>query len=254
MIRKYLPYFIYKRLFGDRKKFYNNFNSKDKEWKKWIKYIVRTYSLRDKTLVDRIIKKASYSILKNKKIINFNNKTILELGPGRLEHLKIWNKDKPNRYDIADVNLSFLKISKSKLLKKKINSKIFVLRDNTLKNISSNEYDYIVTFFSLEHIMNIDFFLDDLKRILKTGGKLIFAIPNEGFLAWGLGRYFFTRKYVNKILKINYDKIICWEHPNYSDKIINLLNNKFNLIKLYNVPNFFFEDLTILKKGVFQKY
>jgi hypothetical protein len=48
--------------------------------------------------------------------------------------------------------------------------------------------------------MNIDFFLDDLKRILKTGGKLIFAIPNEGFLAWGLGRYFFTRKYVNKIL------------------------------------------------------
>jgi hypothetical protein len=97
MIRKYLPYFIYKRLFGDRKKFYNNFNSKDKEWKKWIKYIVRTYSLRDKTLVDRIIKKANYSILKNKKIINFNNKTILELDPGRLEHLKIWNNDKPNR-------------------------------------------------------------------------------------------------------------------------------------------------------------
>lgn len=102
--------------------------------------------------------------------------------------------------------------------------------------------------------MNIDFFLDDLKRILKTGGKLFFAIPNEGFLAWGLGRYFFTRKYVNKILKINYDKIICLEHPNYSDKIINLLNSKFNLIKFYNVPNFFLEDLTILKKGVFQKY
>jgi hypothetical protein len=39
MIRDVLPYFVYKRLFGDRKKYSNNnkIKDKDKDWIFWCK-------------------------------------------------------------------------------------------------------------------------------------------------------------------------------------------------------------------------
>ena len=60
-----------------------------------------------------------------------------------------------------------------------------------MNQLPSNSYDYILSFFSLEHIMDLDKFVLHINRILKPNGYLVFVIPNEGYLAWGLGRYFF---------------------------------------------------------------
>ncbi|MFX1535017.1 MAG: hypothetical protein ACFFDI_12400, partial [Promethearchaeota archaeon] len=46
-------------------------------------------------------------------------------------------------------------------------------------------------------------------------------------IAWGLGRFLTTRRYVHKNYGINYDKIICWEHPNFADFIIERLDVHF---------------------------
>ena len=51
----------------------------------------------------------------------------------------------------------------------------------------------------------------------------------EGGLAWGLGRFLTSRRWLKKIL-INPDKIICWEHPNFISRIKNLLDKNFQLV------------------------
>ncbi len=47
-----------------------------------------------------------------------------------------------------------------------------------LKQIDSKSIDFVITFQVIEHISNDEFFLDEIKRVLKPGGKLIMTTPN----------------------------------------------------------------------------
>jgi ubiquinone/menaquinone biosynthesis C-methylase UbiE len=253
MIRKFLPYPLYKRLFGDRRKYYCNFDKDDQDWLSWIDNITTTYEHRDKSLIDKFIKLNAYKIIQNS-LINFHNKDIIEIGPGFLDHEKFWKNKTPKSFDLIDSNLDFLKISEKKLNKRNIKVKKFIINEvKDMSQISSGSYDYVLSFFSLEHIMNLEEFVVQINRILKKDGYLIFVIPNEGHLAWGLGRFFFTRRYVYKKLGLDYDKIICWEHPNFSDKILKCLDYSLKKIKVIKVPNLFFLDFSISIKGIYKK-
>ena len=86
--------------------------------------------------------------------------------------------------------------------------------------IESNSIDVVITFYSLEHIPNLDDTLAFYHKVLKPGGFLVGAIPNEGGIAWGVGRSLTTQRTMKK-KGFNYNKIICWEHVNFCDKIIN---------------------------------
>ena len=44
MIRNFLPYFIYKRFFGDRRKYQTKIKINDKDWKLWLAHIEKIYS------------------------------------------------------------------------------------------------------------------------------------------------------------------------------------------------------------------
>tara|TARA_B100000767_G_C19773731_1_gene541436 strand:- start:776 stop:1543 length:768 start_codon:yes stop_codon:yes gene_type:complete len=253
MIRRLIPYFIYKRLFGDRKRYYQKFDKNDKDWQLWIQNIAITYEHRDTGLIDRLLKGNGYKIINNE-FVDFNNKDIIEIGPGVLPHEKFWLDKKPKSFDLIDSNFDFLKVCEKKLNIRNINNKKFLIKQaSDINQIPSESYDYVLSFYSLEHVFDLEEYSVQINRILKKNGYLIFVIPNEGHLAWGLGRYLFTRNYVFNKLNLNYDKIICWEHPNYSDKIIKSLKNNLNLIKIQNMPNLFFLDLTMQIKGIFKK-
>ena len=62
---------------------------------------------------------------------------------------------------------------------------------------------------------------------LKPDGLILGAIPNEGGLAWGMGRFLTSRRWIHTNTQIDYDKIICWEHPNFADKILDEMNKRF---------------------------
>ena len=87
--------------------------------------------------------------------------------------------------------------------------------------IESESKDIIITFYQLEHLNPLEEYLKEYLRVLKPNGLLVGAIPCEGGVAWGLGRFLTTRRWLLANTGINPDKLICWEHPNFADFIIN---------------------------------
>lgn len=229
MIRNYLPKKIKSALFGNREKFGTKIIQNDICWLEWLRFSEKFYLETQKKGVGNIVNEIGYKILKK---INFNDNVVLELGPGNLPHFKFWNSQ-PKKFIAIDTNENFLKATK-----KKINCAfegIKVLRSSKIP-VKSNSVNIILSFYSLEHIYELDLMLKEFNRILKKDGIIVGAIPNEGGLAWGLGRYLTTRRYTKKF-KINYDKIICWEHPNFADFILNSFKkNKFKIEKIKFYP------------------
>ena len=226
MLNKYISYPIYSRLWGDRKRFGLQPDITDSEWKIWIKkgYTDFYQNTQQKGIGDWVCKLA-YPVISK---IDFNQKKIFEIGPGLIRHLK-YICSKPQIYTICDAEEKCLTMSQKILDNAEISNDTILLDSNCEINLPYTDgyYDIIIAFNILEHLYPLDEYLIEFLRILKVGGQLVGGVPCEGGLAWGMGRFFTTRRYVHKKYGINYDKIICWEHPNFADHIIERLNFYF---------------------------
>ncbi|CAM1334351.1 class I SAM-dependent methyltransferase [Tenacibaculum aestuariivivum] len=132
-------------------------------------YISHTDS--NKTIIDSIYQLVKYYTLNQKlKLINsFNTeeKTILDIGAGTGDFLKICKKDNwiINGIEPSDKARDFAS-KKNIILKKDVteyNGKLF---------------DVISLWHVLEHIPNLLEYIDILKKLLKPNGVLIIAVPN----------------------------------------------------------------------------
>jgi ubiquinone/menaquinone biosynthesis C-methylase UbiE len=252
MIRDFLPYFIYRRLFGDRLKYQDKFLENDNDWIKWSNYYSKFYSDTQTKGIGSKVNKWGYKILNN---INFKGKTVLEIGPGNLPHLSYWNGT-PNKFIVIDVNDRFFNEIDQKLSKKNIITKKYIIKTNDELEISENNIDIILSFYSLEHLSNLKQYLNFFDLKLKKDGLLVYACPNEGGLAWGLGRYLYTRRRIHKNTNLNYDKIICWEHPNFIDDInMQVKNLDYKLLKNESYPfgKFLPLDLNLVSSFIYKK-
>jgi len=233
MLYKYLPYFIFKPLFGDRKKWGLQTDFNDKDFRKWQdECYLEFYNDNQKGNIGTTVNHFGFKIMKE---IDLSNKVVLEVGPGSIEHLD-YNKTKANKYILADINKDFLDISSKRLKQYGIKNIETIQVEGLEIELDNNSIDIIITFHQLEHIYELDTYLQELKRVLKPNGILIGAVPTEGGIAWGTGRFLTSRRYVRKNMDFDYDKIICWEHPNFVNKIKNLLDKNFTNIKSIKKP------------------
>jgi SAM-dependent methyltransferase len=251
MIYKILPYFLFKRLWGDRKKFGLIPDYNDPDWSKWQNSYYTFYIDNQKGNLGSIVNHFGFKIVK---YIDFSSKIILEIGPGIIEHFK-YNKTVPAKYILADINEDFLNKAINSLEKE--NSfmdleKVVVQKDNL--PFADNSIDIILTFHQLEHVLNLSDYVLELKRVLRPGGFIVGAVPTEGSLAWGFGRFLTSRRYVKKKFDYNYDKIICWEHPSFVNKIKKNLDDTFVRIKSIKKPlGFLPMDLNLSWSFIYQK-
>lgn len=234
MIRKLLPYSIYKVLFGDRKQFGTKCDYKDSEYLDWSKNYLKFYEDNQKGTLGEKVNHFGFKIVKS---LDYKGKVVVELGPGLIEHTD-YNAENPDRYIVVDIDQQFLTASSEFLGKKGYKSVEEVLIQPGSKKLpfEDNSIDIILTFHQLEHVYGLEEYLIEIKRVLKPNGILAGAVPTEGGFAWGLGRFLTSRRYVKKNMDFNYDKIICWEHPNFVDKIQKLLLEHFTPIKLHKKP------------------
>ena len=98
--------------------------------------------------------------------------TVMEIGCGEGYGYNIL-KEKVDHYvgiDKHDVNSPAWTSGKADFFKMKV---------PLLKNIPSNIFDFVIAFQVIEHIENDSFFIQEIYRVLKKGGKLILSTPNK---------------------------------------------------------------------------
>jgi SAM-dependent methyltransferase len=227
MISDKLPYPFRKVLFGDRKKFGLSPKVDDRDWIIWQERSVSDFYQNTQLKgIGNWVSRLAYPIIEN---VDFMRKKVLEIGPGVIRHLQ-FIKNKPLNYTICDVRREVLEISRKQLFDAEIPCEDVLLNGESSYEFPfpDKSFDIIISFNCFEHLHPLDEYLYEMKRVLVNGGLLVGSIPCEGGLAWGLGRLLTTRKYVHKNYGINYDKIICWEHPNFATYIIEILDRHFD--------------------------
>ena len=234
MLYKILPNFIFKRLFGDRRKWGLKADYNDADYQKMldIDNIQKFYEDNQKGAIGSVVNHFGFTVMRH---VDLTGKVVVELGPGTIEHLD-YNKTKPEKYILVDIRKCFLEASEQRLRHYDIEGVELLEVEGITIPLDDDSADIIITFHQLEHIYELEQYFQELKRILKPDGLLVGAVPAEGGLAWGLGRFLTSRRYVQKHMDYDYDKVICWEHPNFVTKIKNLLDANFVRVKSIKRP------------------
>jgi SAM-dependent methyltransferase len=55
-------------------------------------------------------------------------------------------------------------------------------------------FDRVVNIYNLEHLIHLDFALEEARRVLKDEGELLVSVPTEGGAAWTMGRRMTTAR------------------------------------------------------------
>jgi ubiquinone/menaquinone biosynthesis C-methylase UbiE len=252
MLRRLLPYALSKRLFGDRRRFGIVRQKNDPDWREWESKWEEFYFKNQREGIGLRVNRAGYSIMQH---LDLSGLRILEVGPGDIQHTEFW-KSKPDTFYIADIRGNLLELAAKKLAGIGVAYSTIALGDDERATIPlpDESVDAIVTFYSLEHIHPIDSYLQELYRILTPGGFVVGAIPAEGGIAWGLGRFLTSRRWMKRNTSIDPDKIICWEHPNYCDRVIAQLRQFFEPEKIEYWPlRLPAADLNLVVRFIFAK-
>ena len=219
-----LPKALSNPLFGDREKYGKIADISDPDWICWEKNMQEIYLNTQKKGLGKFINDTGYKILKK---VDLKGKHVVEIGPGSLPHIQYWNSN-PAKLTFVDRRANFLDIARVKALSRDICvSTVLTSQDQARIKLPDNIADIVLSFYTLEHLHPIETYVSEIERILKPGGLLVGAIPAEGGLAWGLGRYLTSRRLIKSQYSLDPDKIICWEHPNFSDVLEKRLSTTF---------------------------
>jgi len=226
-----LPAFLAKPLFGDRTRFGLEIQKDDPDWEMWQGFYLNFYQDTQKNGVGKKVNDAGYEILYQ---VDLTAKHVLEVGPGHLPHRRFWH-GKPAHYTVVDIKQEMIAQSTQILNMERVPTSAFALSADILP-LADASIDLIISFYSLEHMHPLENYLKEFYRVLTPHGMLVGAIPCEGGLAWGGGRFLTSRRYIKNKSNINPDKIICWEHPNYAEQILQSLSEQYESAHLHFWP------------------
>jgi len=249
MIRHFLPSILSINLFGDRETYGKSPWAGDKDWKRWMSLYPEVYfETQRRGGIQKFINNKGYNLL-NK--INFQDKKVAEIGPGGGYHLSII-KGTPKEYNAIDVCEDFFPNLQEKTTQYGIPLRCHLLKPGISSiPLDTNSQDVVLSFYSLEHLNPLETWLEEINRILRPGGIFAGAVPVEGGLAWGLGRYLTSRRTLNQKFGLDIKKIVCWEHPNMIDEMLEGLAFYFHNVTVQKFPFPFLPfDFNLLAKFI----
>jgi SAM-dependent methyltransferase len=217
----YFPYAVKAALFGDRRRHGATINEEDADWQRWRALDLRFYDENQRESFGAVVNAAGHKIMRR---VDLAGKTVLEIGPGSLDHIAHWS-GKPAMFYAVDINEGFLDRAISRLQAHGVPYKpvITLQSDAGQLPFEDESIDVVLSFYSLEHLNPLEHHVAEMCRVLKPGGQLVGAIPCEGGTGWGLGRYLTTRRWLRSNGIEDPGKIISWEHPNFATQILDVL-------------------------------
>jgi SAM-dependent methyltransferase len=250
-IRNVLPKSMKVPLWGDRARWGLTPMLEDGCWREWQSSYTDFYQENQRDGIGTLVNDAGYAVMSS---IDLAGKRVLEIGAGDIRHMRFWHGE-PAEYLLADISADMMALAKRRMEERGISySTLPVVRNQPLA-LGDASVDVIVSFYSLEHLYPLRPYLDEFKRLLKPGGHLVGAIPAEGGLAWGGGRLLTSRRWFKKNTSIDPDKIICWEHPNFADHILNELDQVFerDAVKHWPLPWLPLLDTNLIIRLLYRK-
>ena len=250
-IRNILPRSMCAPLWGDRPRWGLTPSLDDPCWQKWQTAYTDFYKANQREGIGTRVNDAGYTAMSS---IDLTGKRVLEIGAGDIRHIKYW-QGTPAEYLLADISPEMMAFAKKRLEERGIAYRCLPVARNQTLALADASVDVIVSFYSLEHLYPLRPYFDEFKRLLKPGGCLIGAIPTEGGLAWGGGRLLTSRRWFKKNTSIDPDKIICWEHPNFADHILDELDQAFTrqAIDYWPLPWLPLLDLNLIIRLCYRK-
>lgn len=243
-----LPHVIASRLFGDRRRFGQTIREDDADWQAWKQLYMRFYAETQKSGVGETVNDAGYRILRH---LDLDGRAVFEIGPGSLPHTGHW-RGKPASFTLLENHPEMLRLAESKL--HDLGVAVQSVADTPALAGLPGAFDAMLSFYSLEHLHPLGEYLDRIDHVLRPGGLLVGAIPAEGGLAWGTGRFLTTRRYIRRHSTANPDKIVCWEHPNVAESVLRALDERFDRVRLeywpLGIPQI---DVTLVVRFVYRK-
>ena len=229
---RWLPRALSVPLFGDRQRHGPVPKDGDADWIAWQDAYMDFYMSTQKKGIGARVNDAGYRVLER---VDLDGLDVAEIGPGALPHRHIWH-GVPASFTAIDIDPRFLEIAGERAGCPYRG--IAVAKDQVELPLPDESVDLMLSFYSFEHLHPLGDYLDEYARVLRPGGRIVGAIPNEGGLTWGVGRYLTSRRWIHRNTSIDYDKIICWEHPNFADTIVQALENRFKRIRVASWPWF----------------
>jgi len=232
VIRETLPRALRIPLWGDRERWGLTVVPTDPCWSEWQRTYTEFYLANQREGIGTRVNDAGYQVMAQ---LDLTGKTVLEIGAGDIRHQRHW-RGQPAEYLLADISAEMMRFAQDRLSEHAVPHRTLLLQRQERLPLPDQSVDAIVSFYSLEHLYPLRPYLDEMHRVLKPGGGLIGAIPAEGGLAWGGGRLLTSRRWFKRHTRIDPDKIICWEHPNFGDQVIKALDTLFKRERLAYWP------------------
>jgi ubiquinone/menaquinone biosynthesis C-methylase UbiE len=159
---------------------------------------VKTFS--DLTAYEELMSRPYFVYLKQKitqelEKYHFKNKKILEIGAGRSEFLSLFDKD--NEVTALDISPVLLKKNKAKAK--------LVVGDAENLPFADNSFDFVYLVGVLHHLEDQKKALQEIDRVLKTGGQVFISEPTKWSL--NLPYYWVRRLAIRLIGEKKYQKI-----------------------------------------------
>jgi len=166
------------------------------------------------------------------------NQKILDLGCGSGNFIKVLNR-KNKSVEGVEISQELVKLGQKNGLKIKIADlhQTFPYRNNIFDTITAGEI--------IEHIHDTDFFLKEIKRILKPNGFLIISTPNIATLGRRLMLLFGINPMIDTCLENSAGHI-----RYFTKKSLENILNKHN----FEVVNFTSDSINFSNNGRFKSY
>ena len=153
------------------------------------------------------------------------DRIVVEIGCGHGHHL-LYSGHPYSKYIGLDH-----KFNRTQILSQQETHPMAINGDAFHLPFQNQSIDCVLSIYIFEHLRALRQNLLEVKRVLKTNGKLLIALPAEGGLLYGLGRSLTSKPYMEKKYGIDYDAIVHYEHVNTYPEVFAGVSEIFKVTK-----------------------
>ena len=147
---------------------------------------------------------------------------VIEVGAGTGAHVD-FVRHGFGEYLVTDIDQAALDVARQRTNRQGVS---FEVRDATSLGYPDDYFDRLVSVYNLEHLPSPEAVLREWARVVRPGGVLSIAVPTEGGMAWGLGRWMSTRRHFRR-MGVDYDYVVAREHVNSCSRLVAFLRHYF---------------------------